>query len=501
MMKLISFLLCIFCACSVPTTSSTPQFLGSVPLYYEPTSYGAISNDGQPDRVAFQQAVDEAALGGTVFIGPGVWEFNRSLAGSYNRFSAINTHGHDVTIRCSGPEAVLMLVGDQGGTSTILLSIDPSAQNIRVTGCTFSSVEALNTDEQTHAIATTGVSNSQTALPIYDVEIDHIRCDWPRPASGSRSGDCIRLLGDRAPTATSAGTELYGVNIHDNTIVETGRSGVEIQRGVHKAKISRNNMFCSACDQLIDGEATGVVSDVGRPSEIIIEGNTLERGGGAQGDFNIALTWVDAAVIQGNTLRHGGIASFGSTVQIVGNNIYNLFASGDEGLIQINKVCTGTTIVGNRAYRAGTAGPLVKIVPLSGNLCNDLVIADNVLIQGSIFHGIYLESASGISIRSNHFKFIDGQIYSAIYHRAVLATPVTGFVVDNNTIMGPVKFGVTLDSHPGFFGAANKVSGNVGPLTQFGIHCNNADFSAPIVSYGNSMGPPIGCSLPFSPGN
>ena len=98
-MKKIFLLSILLFGCLNPTVSSTTQRLGETPLYYEPVSYGAVSNDGQMDRAAFQQALDDASLGGTVFIGPGFWEFDRAPNGSYNNKAAISTHGRDITIR------------------------------------------------------------------------------------------------------------------------------------------------------------------------------------------------------------------------------------------------------------------------------------------------------------------------------------------------------------------------------------------------------------------
>jgi hypothetical protein len=75
----------------------------------------AVPDDGISDRAAIQAMIDAATAapdGGTVTLGAGRWTLDRAPVGSYNRFAALSTHGHNLTLRGVGPETVLELIGD-----------------------------------------------------------------------------------------------------------------------------------------------------------------------------------------------------------------------------------------------------------------------------------------------------------------------------------------------------------------------------------------------------
>lgn len=488
---------------ATPTrTLQTVALATTTPACFDPASYGAIAGDGLSDRTAFQAALDAACaspLGGTVCVGPGDWTFERAPLGSYNHFAALATHcDRPVTIRGAGPESRLSLVGDQGGSTTILLAVDPAAQHVRVTELTIASPDASNTDEQTHAIATTGVCAGATCLPIRGLEVDHVNFAWPRNTA-ARKGDCIRLLGNSAPTTAptvTAGTELYGVRIHDNT-GDCARSFVEIQRGVHDLVIANNTITCATCDQDVDGEATGVNGAVGAPTDVVISGNTFTDGPGVQGDFSIALTSVIGGAIAGNTLPRG-IAMYRSTgIAIAGNRITAGAMTTDVGVIDVQNVCEGTTISGNSIVRGGHAGPALKLVPHSGALCNGFAVTGNTIVQGTAFHGIYGESWSRAKIGDNVTTYtVTAPGYSGIYNRSVYSTfPVHDVSISGNVVavLGPAlgpTYAVTLHASPGTYGAAVVVSINASSATLFGLHLDGpaSNFAAAITSSGGAIG-------------
>jgi hypothetical protein len=458
----------------------------------DPVDLGAVAGDGASDRVAIQTAIDSAAgqpNGGTVCVGPGVWTLDRAPIGSYNRFAALSTHGRYLTIRCE--DAVLELPGDQGGSTTILLSLDPSAEHIRVTGCTFDSSGATNTAEQTHAIATTGVCSGATCQPIRNIEVDHNRFVWPRALAG-RKGDCVRLLGNVAPSATEPGTEVYGVKVHSNDGDCSGRSFVEIQRGVHNLVVDRNTTTCG--DQCVDGEATGVVGQQGRPTGIVIVNNTFADGPDAQADFSIALTSVTGAVVANNTMPRGIALYRSDKVAIVGNVIRALMMTSARGVVDVANSCEGLTFAGNVIERAGVAGPVVALAPHSGTTCSGVSIAGNTITQGTVAFAISLESASRASVTANRIDYpTPAPSYSAIYARSVLVGHITeSLLIANNLITGAVTYGVTIEGYPGQLGAGISVQGNVATGTMFGIRATEPTyFTAPLVLGGNTMGPGV----------
>jgi hypothetical protein len=153
-------------------TAATPGPKGC----YDPADYGAIPNDDIDDRGPAQQALDDAsATGGRVCFGAVVWTLTRAPVGSYNRFAALSTHGQHVEISGEGPGTVLRIGGDQGGTDTYVISLDPGASDIQLRDFVIDTSGMTNTDEQTHAIAIgTGVcttANGTCSMPVVDVSV------------------------------------------------------------------------------------------------------------------------------------------------------------------------------------------------------------------------------------------------------------------------------------------------------------------------------------------
>lgn len=490
-------------ACAARPPAVTVQAVALAgPANFDPVSFGAVADDDGDDRPAIQAAIDAAcaAGGGTVPIGRGAHKVTRASVGSYNRFAALSLHCVGVTLRGIGPESVLELAGDQGGSTTILFSIDPSAERIRVVDLTLrcradSSTPCINTDEQTHAVATSGVCAGATCKPIRNIEIDHVRCDWPRDTA-ARKGDCFRWLGNAAPTATTPGTELYGVQVHHSS-GDPARSFVEIQRGVHQLVIANNTITCNTCDQDVDGEATGVSGAVGAPTGVVVADNTFLDGPGVQGDFSVSLTSVIGGAVTGNTMSRG-IAMYRSTgIAITGNRIDAAAMTTDVGVIDVQNVCEGTTISANSITRGGHIGPALKLVPHSGAPCNGFAVTGNAITQGTAFHGIYGESWSRAAIANNVTTFtVTAGGYSGIYNRSVYSTlPVHDVSITGNVVavLGPAlgpTYAVTLHASPGTYGGGVVVAVNASTATLFGLHLDGpaANYAAPITSSGGALG-------------
>lgn len=465
----------------------------------DPVSLGALPDDGVSDRVPIQAAIDAAVAqpdGGTVCLGPGRWTLDRAPPGSFNRFAALSTHGHNLTIRGSLPETVLELVGDQGASTTIVLSIDPGAEHIRVTDLTIDTGAAINTAEQTHAVATSGTCGGATCMPIRNVEIDHVAFRHPRNTP-ARKGDCIRLLGN------TVGTEVWGVRVHDNT-GDCARSFVEIQRGVHDLIVDRNTITCVTCDQDVDGEPSGVVGDIGRPTGIVISSNTFIDGPAVQGDFSIALTSITGATVTGNTMERGIVSYRSKDVAIVGNVISASRMTSGRGVIDVANACDGLVIASNVIRRGGVAGPVIALGPHSGTTCSGAMVQGNRITQGTLSFGVKMESASNTLVTNNQIAFTaPAPAYSAVYSRSVLAgEATTALLIAHNLITGSVTYGVTLETYPGTFGAGVSVAGNTATGTMFGLRINGSpgEFSAPVTSSANTMGPGAYGGVPMTTG-
>ncbi|HKP07590.1 MAG TPA: hypothetical protein VJU58_10100 [Microbacterium sp.] len=451
---------------------------------------------GTPAQVrdAIQAAMDAATArpdGGTVCLGAGRWTVERKQPGAYNRFAALDTHsGHPLTLRGVGPETVLELVGDQGAETAIVLSIDPGAEHVLVTDLTIDTAAATNTAEQTHAIATSGICSGATCKPIRDIEVRSVHFNHPRNTP-ARKGDCVRLIGNEAPTTTTLGTELYGFRVIDNT-GDCARSFVEIQRGIHDGVVADNTITCATCDQDIDGEATGVNGTDGRPTGIVISGNTFYDGPGTQGDFSISMTSATGVTIVGNTLPRG-IALYRSTdVAIAGNAISAMNTTTERGVIEAVNACEGLTLVGNVVRRGGHLGPLITLSPHSGTTCSGATIAGNTLTQGTPAWAIKLESASRTLVTGNRIAFaVPAPAFSGVYSHSVMAAErTTGLMISNNLITGAVTYGVTLEAYPGSFGPVS-VTGNTAPDVVFGLRCAEQGFAGAVTASGNAWPPGV----------
>lgn len=427
-------------------------------------------------RPTLQSQIDAATAkpdGGTVLLAAGRWTLTRAPIGSYNRFAALSTHGHNLTLRGVGPETVLELAGDQGGQSIAVISIDPGAEHVLIADLTIDTTAATNTDEQTHAIATSGVCAGATCLPIRDLQIERVTFRHPRNTD-SRKGDCLRVLGGTDQT------QLVGLRVVGCNFGACARSAVMIQRGVVDAVLVGNTF--SATKTCVDGEATG-----GYDARITISNNAFLPGCSPA----LSLTNFQGGVVSGNTLASNLTVYRSTGVAITGNRI-EYAATGDTGAIDVANVCDGLAITGNAIARSGSHGPAIKLVPHSGGVCQHVTITGNTIRQDSVDGGIYLESVSHAVVAGNHVAFSVPSIgYSGIYDRSVLGTaPITGLAISGNTISGPITYGVTLDGAPGTFGGGIAITGNVATGTVFGLRVNNSQgFTVPIASSGNALGP------------
>jgi hypothetical protein len=212
---------------------------------YDPADFGARPDDGIDDSVPSQQALDAASVaGGRVCFGRGRWRLSRARADTYNRFAALSTHGAHVDIRGAGTETVLEVVGDQGGRTTWVISVDPSAHDITIRDLTIDTSATTNTDDQFHAIEVgNGIGNGT----VEDVHIEHVRFEHPDATDGSRKGDCIHLVGSTPQNAVRRVT-LIGV-----TFRRCARSDIAIQRNVFNL-IIQENQFTRSSDQDIVSE-------------------------------------------------------------------------------------------------------------------------------------------------------------------------------------------------------------------------------------------------------
>jgi hypothetical protein len=443
------------------------------------------ANGAASPREQFQTLIDaacDAPDGGTVVVPPGRWPIDRAPVGSRNRFSGVSFGAgcRVISLRGEGPESVLEQVGDLGGIATWLVSVDPGSGGIEISNVTLA-ITASNTGEQTHAISTSGLCDGAGCAPIAGLTIKNVRFDWPYTGE-TRSGDCIRLLGNSPETA------LRGVRIIDNDFVECARSAIGVNGIVDGLNISDNDIQASRPDQLIDFEGTGGR----RARNAIVANNVLRSGPGAQGAWDVTLSRSDGVVFSGNTLSRG-VQVFGNTLTSVIGNTFDVASKNGDAVIEVRNECDGNNVSGNTIRRTGAAGPLIHAYPHT-NRCRSLSIGPNTLIQDTNSPAIVAESVSGLSIAKNQITYSSPAPGKSAIHIKTNrpAWPVSVVSISANTVLGSPTYAVLFEAYPltASFGRAISVSGNVADGTVFGLRLDGgpANFTAPIISRGNDMG-------------
>lgn len=435
-------LICTIFGCGAVASSPIPLVLppGSS---VNPVDYGAVPNDGISDRDAFQAAIDSIANGGELTIGTGHWTMTKAPLNAYNRFATLATHGKDITIRgLSKEESTLELVGDQGGTGIIVLAIDASATNIVLDGFHIDTDRAFNTDEQTHAIATTGTCSASlgTCKPIVGLIVKNMKINHKKIGL-ERKGDGLRLLGNAVETVVK------NVLVQNNDFDDCARSGIELQRGLQHVKILDNRINCVTCDQSIDGEASGVTPGL-EDYDIEITRNKVISGPNTQGDYDIALTSVIGAHVHHNQLSRG-IATYRSTFVEIDHESIMLQARAGSGVIEVSNLCDKLNVHDVVLVRSGVPGPIVRLTPHSQALCKDAKIENNVMVQGTPGFGVYMESVSGAEIKNNIMAWtVPAPGISAIYSRGTIAV-IERLRLTDNTIASSTLAGFSLfDASP-----------------------------------------------------
>jgi len=331
------------------------------PACVDPVAFGAVPNDGVSDLAAIQAALDQPGPH-MVCLRAGTWDVDRAPIGSYNRFAALSTHGHGVNIVGTGISTVIRLAGDQAAKSVIVLSVDPSASDISISDLVIDTAGATNTDEQTHAIATSSVCSGATCAPITNLSIHGVTFRHPA-LPGYRKGDCIRMLGGSPATAVT------GVRIEQNDFTDCARSAVVLQRGLHDVRIAGNPINCVTCDQAIDGEASGGTVGADENNGLEIAYNVITSGPLTQGDYDITVTgsgdpYRDVR-IHDNVLTRG-IALYRTADVEIDHEAIDLDARGGAGVLEVSNTCSGLNVHDVSLTRRGVAGPVIRMTPHSG---------------------------------------------------------------------------------------------------------------------------------------
>ncbi len=482
--------------------------------------YNGVPGDGLSDRVALQAAADDAsawsvAHGNTrvnVCLGAGIWNCERAPVTAYNRFSCVAVHAGFVVFTGVGDATNVTITGDQHQADILMVSFDPGllgggAEDIQV-----SSVGTLNTSEQTHLFGTSGTCDQRVAgscVPIRNLAFRRVTCDHPRSTDGSRKGDCGRFLGNTPPTAeipatdttpavpATPGTGIYGLVIEDSKFKHCARSGIQNQRGNHDVVIRRNEFWC---DQPIHGEATGGSQEDENTNievtENLFHGAELD-GTAFSSDVDVALSGTGFPY-KGIHIHHNigsrGIYLYRTAGAEVDHETLVLAPRSGYGIIEVSNKCDGLKLHDLNITRNGFAGPLIRLTPHSDNVCSNVDVRDNTLIQNTLFYPFYTEAASNVMLENNTIAWgVSAPKFSSVYVRSTTA-PVTGFVVRSNHMTGATSYGVTFSAAPQSFGDGNEVSGNtVADVTAAGLVCGGPGGFSPVTYFGNTFNMPAAC--------
>jgi hypothetical protein len=460
---------------------------------YDPADYGAKPNDDIDDRGPAQQALDDAGTtGGRVCFGAGGWTLTRAPLGSYNRFAALSTHGQHVEISGEGPGTVLRIGGDQGGSMTYVIALDPGASDIRLRDFVIDTSGMINTDEQTHAIGIgTGVcttANGTCSMPVVDVSVERIRFVHPRLPGAPRKGDCIRLLGN------TPDTQVLRTKISGNTFTDCARSDVGIQRNVNSLTIIGNHFASPRVDYHINGEASGGQED----KRIEIIGNTFDSSATAQEDYAVGLVMYKYAVISGNVFNGQGLGLYGSTDAVITGNLFDVTFKKPGGVITVANVADRTVIADNVMYRRGVAGPGIRVAQDRGGMPSELMITGNSITNETDAVGIYIESPQDVTIAHNAIRFPTPTANTMGVHLLANKRAIDGVMIANNRIVGALKVGVQFEADPHPF-VDVTLTGNQVRGSNFGLRCEGSGGFQPIISVGNKWGAKE-CAATISPG-
>lgn len=460
---------------------------------FDPAQYGAIPDDELDDRVAIQTAIDDAAArgGGTVCLGHGRWRVSRAPFGSYNRLAALSLHAPRIELSGNGPGTVIEVVGDQGGGTIYVISIDRGARNITVRDLVLDTSRMTNTAEQTHAIE---VGSSVGAGPIEDVRIEGIIFDH-RLVAPWRKGDCLRLTGDPAPNLVRR------VTVVGSTFTACARSGIAIQRGVHDVTIL-GNQFTEASDQDIDSEP----SSVGGNSGLTIIGNVFRDDVTvAQADWSVTIGGyegpMNAVILSNNVFEGRGVHLYNSANTVVAGNAFNATMESAAGIINFGHRAETIVIKGNTMRRRGATGPMIRIVHAPGYWAQNVTISDNEMVQETPGGGIYTESTVKMSVVNNGIEWVrPASTASGVYLRSTIVD-AEAILIANNRLVGSIREGILLGASPHAFHTTSVV-GNLTTGAAAGLRCQQStagSFRQPIVFAANNFNSPTQCVAALVP--
>jgi hypothetical protein len=386
----------------------------------DPVAFGAVANDGKPDHVAIQEAVEVAQRRRVaVCLGEGVWNLERT-----SRLGSITITGGPLEIRGAGPKTVLRMTGDGGRGDWRALQLD-KARDVVLRDFAVDGLDATNTEEQTHLIE---IGPGSRRVRLSNLTLGPMRRPDQNVGDGI-GGDCIRLLGN-------PGAEVTDVVIERSHLTDCDRSGITLQRALRRVKVT-DVTIRGVGDTPVDFEPTGA----GKIEDVTFSRLTIQRPPDAQGAWAMTIGGVGADLarritVQDSTLD-GGIGMLNvADVTIQRNEIVHS-APGDRPTINVMWRGANVRILRNRISRTrqAGAGPVIRATHNNAHAPRGLVIEHNTLRQETQAATIAAISLDGLTVRGNRIEY-DGTDPAPVVIADPVLQPVGDVVITGNRVVG-----------------------------------------------------------------
>lgn len=453
---------------------------------YDPAQNGGFPDDELDDRAAIQAAIDEASMrGGRVCLREGRYRVSRAPIGAYNRAAALSIHAARVEVAGNGPGTVIEVVGDQGGTTIFVISVDPPARNVTLRDFVIDTSGMTNTEEQTHAIH---VGSGLVTGPVEDIRIERLVLNHPKNGD-ARKGDCLRLVGAEAPN------QVRRVIVIGSTFTACARSGISIQRGVHDLTIN-GNQFTQTSDQDIDSEP----SAPGGNSGLTIVANVFRDNVAlTAGDWSVTLGGYEAPMsgvtLANNVFEGRGVYLYHTANLVISGNTFDTMMESGYAILYFGGRAENIAVSGNSLRRRGIDGPMLHVVHASGSSAKNVTISNNEMVQETLGPGIVAESAVTTSVIGNGIEWTRPSPNAFGIHLRSTIVPAEAIMISGNRLVGPIRYGILLGAGPNPFNTTS-VMGNMTTGATAGLRCDQSaagNFKQPIVFAANNFNSAAQC--------
>ena len=452
-------------ACSAPSRPAIVVVTEVRDGCIDPTSYGAVVDDGKDDRVAVQAALDAARRSARPVCLPiGDLHIARKPGRGRAVVASLIVDGDGLELRGRGPKSrLVMLAGPELERPNAWWLLQVTGTRHTLANFALDGSSRGRTHEQTHLVQVLG--------PASGIQIERLSLTIPKQPD-NRGGDCIRLLGEQ--DARVDGVSIVGVRGES-----CARSFIAFQRAVSNVQIYDSTSVVVS-DQVIDMEPSGR----GAIHNVRIRDCNFQRGPGAEGNWALSLAGADDSaediLVQSTTLD-GGIFAY----NVSHTTVRDCTITGGvtrEALIHIVRGGEGVRILDNRLDRTGLPGDGIYLGHHHTTWPTDVILRGNHIRlrgDGIPIHG---EPVVGIDIDGNTIDCA-----GPTPNRAAAVTlrgntaPISRVRVRGNSIRGNCAGAVRISSYRENVTGSAIVKDNVVEGASYGVQFDGAEPTTPPV--------------------